>query len=219
MKKVAGLRHNTKGYIVVEATILFPIMIMIFAALTLLAMYLPTRAALQNATQLTVAAIATEYSDSWLFYDEDSMSFYWESETKNLANVYQSLLEPISLEPAASKAETMVINADTNIVKISADKLTVEYSFVNFGIYKEIIITATRLITTPVNLSFIRFPTEIPVTVTSTAVVQNSDEFIRDADLAVDSYTQLSKKYGVTTEGLFTEIEEVNRRIPSFLKH
>lgn len=51
MKKAKDLWRDDRGDAVVEATILFPIIIMIFAGLVLLSMYLPTRANLQRATQ------------------------------------------------------------------------------------------------------------------------------------------------------------------------
>lgn len=50
-KQRDNLWNDVRGDAVVEATILFPIIIMVFAGLVLLAMYLPTRAALQQATQ------------------------------------------------------------------------------------------------------------------------------------------------------------------------
>ena len=67
---------DTSGDAVVEATVLFPIMIMIFAALVLLSIYLPARAVLQRATQFAATALANEASDTWLFFDESSMSYY-----------------------------------------------------------------------------------------------------------------------------------------------
>ena len=43
----------------------------------------------------------------------------------------------------------------------------------------------------PVDLSFVKFPREIPITVSSAAVVLNGDEFVRNMDLAAE----LVKKY------------------------
>ena len=44
MKQRMHFWKDTRGYAVVEATILFPIILMSFAGLVLLSMYLPTRA-------------------------------------------------------------------------------------------------------------------------------------------------------------------------------
>ena len=83
MKHLNRLWRDTRGDAVVEATILFPIIIMIFAGLVLLAMYLPTRAALQRATQYAATAIATERSDTWLRHDPDALAYYWIHERMN----------------------------------------------------------------------------------------------------------------------------------------
>ena len=60
LKRWTYLLRDTRGYAVVEATILFPIMMMIFAGLMLLAVYLPNRAVLQRATQYAATAMATK---------------------------------------------------------------------------------------------------------------------------------------------------------------
>ena len=51
MKLQSDFIEDTRGDAVVEATILFPIIMMIFAGLMLLAVYLPVRMTLQHNTQ------------------------------------------------------------------------------------------------------------------------------------------------------------------------
>ena len=76
LKTMKALWRDDKGDAVVEATILFPIIIMIFAGLVLLSMYLPTRANLQRATQYAATAMATERSDTWLRHDPKNLEYY-----------------------------------------------------------------------------------------------------------------------------------------------
>jgi len=187
---------DTSGDAVVEAAILFPIMIMIFAALVLLAAYLPTRAALQRATQYAATVMATEIGDTWLFYDESSMSFYWETNKSNLKNVYAALFSGSG--DVQIKGEDIVIEIEGRSVSSKAGHLTIECYVVNKIVYKEIVVTATREFNVPVDLSLIRFPDTIPVTVTSTAVVQNGDEFVRNVDLAVDFAKYAAEKLGIS---------------------
>jgi len=194
---------------VVEVAILFPIMIMIFAALVLLAMYLPARAALQRATQYAATALACELGDTWLFYDESVMSYYWPSGADSLENVYSAYIKSFSAGLDGDKAEAIVRNIEKTGVITPAGTLTVEYGVVDSILYKEIIITATRTIPLPVNLSFINFPREIPITVTSLAVMQNGDELARNADLAADCFTHLNEKYQTTPQGLLTKTNEI----------
>lgn len=211
------LWKDTRGYAVVEATILFPIIIMIFAGIVLLAMYLPTRAGLQRATQYAATAIATERSDTWLKYDVDGMKYCWEANKDRLGNVYSSLVCAIisnGYDDDESDTKRIVVKAEENNPFKAPGELTVEYGVVNYIIYKEIIVTATRTVPMPVDLSFVKFPKEIPVTVTSTAVVVNGDEFVRNMDLAAD-ITQVAIEATGTQEifekagALFGKINEL----------
>ena len=201
----------------VEATILFPIIIMVFAGLVLLAMYLPTRAALQQATQYAATAIATERSDTWLRHDPDSMTYYWETDRSALGSVYGALLGALTgnNRDDADNAEQAVINMEANGVLEPAGELSVEYGVVNYIVYKEIVVTATRTIPMPVDLSFVGFPSEIPVTVTSTAVVQNGDEFVRNMDLARDLTLFLAEKFNLTD--MLDGVAELGRKFTGFL--
>ena len=199
MSKVKCFFNDTRGDAAIEAAILFPIMIMIFAALVLLAIYLPTRAVLQRATQYAATALAIEKSDTWLFFDENTMSYYWETDKSNLNNVYVDLLKTVRPgSDDAGKAETIVRKVEDSGISIKTGTLTVEYGIVNYVIYKEIVITATRRIPVGVDLSFIGFPEEIPITATSTAVVQNGDEFVRNMGMAVSFVEYINEKFGFT---------------------
>ena len=189
------IRTNTDGDAVVEATILFPVMIMIFAALVMLAVYLPTRAALQRATQYAATAIATEKSDTWLFFNENSMSYYWETDKYRLVNVYAALFSGGDI---GDKAEDIVNGVEGQGLSSKAGKLSVNGFINNMVVYSEVVITATREFEIPLNLSIIFFPRTLSVTVTSTAVVQNGDEFVRNIDLAADFTKYIDEKFGIS---------------------
>lgn len=196
-----GLWRDTEGYAVVEATFLFPIMIMIFAGVVLLAAYLPLRSSLQRSTQYAATAIATEHSDTWLRHDADELKYYWLKDRKQVGSVYGSVLKAISGNGRDDEdnARQIVIKMEKNgFLKPSVDNIEVEFGVVNYVIYKEIVVTATRTVKAPVDLSFVGFPKEISLTVTSTAVVQNGDEFIRNVDIATDFIEYLGEKFDLS---------------------
>ena len=202
MKQRDALWKNQGGYAVVEATILFPIIIMIFFGLVILSMYLPSRMILQEATQYAATAIATEQSDTWLEFDEDAMKYEWVSTRASLPNVYVAILASFFKGDAQDQAETIVETIDgKSVIRYQGD-LEVRCDVNNYVIYKEIVVTASRTIPVPVNLSFVNFPTEIPVTVTSTAVVQNGDEFVRNIDLAAQFVKYLAEEHNLSFDGL-----------------
>lgn len=197
---------DTRGDAVVEATILFPIIFMIFAGLMLMAVYLPTRALLQRATQYTATALATERSDTWLRCDPATGKYYWLENKDDLGTVYGTVFgalkgnnrdEASAADQLVRKIEGKDRKKDSKIQEEAAKTLEVEYGVLNYIVYKEIIVTATKTIKMPVDLSFVGLKNEIPITVSSTAVVQNGDEFVRNIDLAVDLVSDLSEKYGL----------------------
>ena len=208
MNKLRKFKKDERGDAVIEAAILFPIIIMIFAALVLLATYLPTRALLQQATQYAATAIATERSDTWLRHDAEKMEYYFEDDKKALGSVYGAVLGGLTgnKRDDVNNADMMVNNIiDSSIVKLSNDA-EVSIGVVNFVVYKEIVVTATCRIPMPVDLSFVGFPTELPITVTSVAVVQNGDEFIRSMDIATDLTNYFVEKYNL--DDTFSKVSE-----------
>lgn len=218
MNKRISLWKDTRGDAVVEAAILFPIIIMVFAGLVLLAVYIPTRAVLQRATQYAATAIATGRSDTWLRVDERSMEYYWLDDRSDLENVYTSLFRAIlntEKNDEAAQAESIVTAIEQQGIFRPAGDLEVELGVVNYVIYKEVVVTATHTIPSPVDLSLVHFPSEIPITVTSTAVVQNGDEFVRNVDLAVDFMEYLDEKYEISK--VFESVGTVCSKFTEFL--
>ena len=207
------------GFAVVEATFVFPIMFMVFFALVLLALYLPQRAMLQRATQFAATAIATEMSDTWVYYSEETPGRYATHGAlrSGKGGVYVTLFNSV-FGSGPNGAKTIVENIDNaeNIPMIANGDLLVECRFVNYVVYKEVIVTAKRTISTiPIGLSIIQFPNTIELEVSSTAVVQNADEFIRNVDLAVDFVDWVRKKYPAV-DNIFTEVQKVGSKIGNF---
>jgi len=205
MAALMRIKHfikDTGGDAVVEAAILFPIIFMIFTALVLLSMYLPTRATLQRATQQAVIAISTEKSDTWLSYNENTMKF---GTLNHPQDVYGALTNGLFTSGDRHKAETIVINMEKKNFLKAPGKLTIECGAVNYLIYKEITITATRTIPMPVDLPFVKFPKEIEITASSTAVVQDVDGFIRDVDMINDIMRYLN----INAMGLFDAVRSL----------
>jgi len=172
---------------------------MIFAALVMLSVYLPSQAVLQRATQYAATAIATEISDTWLFFDDNSMSYYRHNNKESLVNVYSSLFADDS--KLMLKGENIATNVEARSISSKTGELTVECQINNMFIYKEITVTASREYQIPVDLSFIGFPKTIIVTSSSKAVVQNADEFIRNIDLITDFAVFIGEKFGLNDVG------------------
>ena len=198
------LLKNTDGDAVVEATILFPIMTMIFAALVLLAIFLPAQAVLQRATQFAATALATERSDTWLFFDDSSLSFTWETDRSRLKNVYVNLF---SNENIADRGESITRAVEGRSISSKEGELTVSAYVENKLLYKEVVVVASREYPMPVDLSFVGFPKTITVRATSSAMAQNASDFVRNIDMASDFATFIADRY---------ELNNVTDAISSF---
>lgn len=199
-------RKNENGYAVVEATILLPIIIMVFSGLVLLSIYLPGKAQLQRATQYVATGIATARSDGSVAFDENGYS--WTGGNEEFDNVYAAIF---STDISAAQAKKVITENYKTGILANDENLHVECGVKNYIIYKEIYVTATKCIKSPVNLSFVGFPETINLTVTSTAVVQNGDEFVRNMDMAVDflRYLMIEKESDVSSALL--KVEEIIR--------
>ena len=192
-KPISCFLADTGGDAIVEATILFPIIFMIFAGLVLLSMYLPVRSSLQRATQQAVTAIATEKSDTWLTYDANALQFRKESSQQN---VYAALFNSFFTNGDREKMRQTVINMENKSIVKTPGTITIECSAVNFLIYKELTVTATRTMPMPVDLSFVGFPKHLTITASSTALVPDADGFIRDVDMINDILPYLKWNVG-----------------------
>ena len=217
MNTLGELKRDTRGDAVVEAAILFPILMMIFCALVILAMYLPARSLLQRATQYAATALAAERSDTWLTYDETAMQYKIAGKNQ-LPNVYVAVFRSaFEGKDSGTQSGKIVKNIEgESIQSLAGEETRVECQVTNYIFYKEISITATRNIPSPINLSFIGFPKYLPVTVTSTAVVQDGDEFVRNMDIAKDVFQWLDDKYNISE--MFSKVTAMLGKISEFLE-
>ena len=73
MKRINAFIKDNRALVVVEATILFPVIFMVFFAMMLLSMYLPQRTILQEAAQYAVSMLVPERSDTAYSFDDSKM--------------------------------------------------------------------------------------------------------------------------------------------------
>ena len=115
----------------------------------------------------------------------------------------------IATDISSEDARDIIIDYfDTGLIA-SGEGITVECGVRNYIVYKEIYVTATKSIQSPVDLSFVGFPKMLHMTVTSTAVVQNGDEFVRNMDIAVDFAQYLVAESGIDLSGAMSKIQNV----------
>lgn len=194
MAKLKRFIRDTNGDAVVEATILFPIMIMIFAALVLLATYLPQRTLLQEAAQYTATALATQASDTYIAFDNNGNRIQKVPDISVYVTVVKGVLG--SNLDVGDQAQQIATHRAKNAILPVSSVITVDLDVKNYIIYQELTVTLTQTVPMPVDLSFIGFPTELVLVQSASAVVQNGDEFVRNIDIAKDMVIWLDNKFG-----------------------
>jgi len=211
LKQLKRLRADTTGDLVVEAAILFPIIIMIFAALVLLAMYLPQRMILQDAAQTAAMMISTQRSDTWIAFDENANRVS-RGNMPRPPNVYVDFVRNASLsrrQEDASRAESLVRAIAGRGIVSAPGHITVEFDVVNFIIYQEVIVRVAQEIPMPVNLSFIGFPSTLLLEQEARAVILDGDEFVRNINIAKDMVTWIGSRFNIDLSGALDSIFDI----------
>jgi len=206
MRKLKRFFKDESGdAIVVEATFLFPFIIMIFMGIILLSLYLPRRAQLQEATQYAAIVIGNELSDPWAQFNPSTLKYdnLWQQTNYSPPNVYAELFRNATGRYNSTRAQTVVneyIKSDfmNGILPRYPRKITATSNLNNLVIYREVIVTAKEELTFPPILGFAGIPGKVTITATAKATVQNGDEFIRNIDIAFD----VADKIGLNKENL-----------------
>jgi len=212
MSYIDSFFKDTNGdAIVVKAVILFPIMIMIFAGITLLSIYLPQRAVLHNAAQQAANILAKDLSDTGFYFTINSENHVVESWNFNLhpfpatdrssSFIYRAFSPfSISENELRSTAEQIVLATLENSFTIasSADVIIEVDSTVTL-LYRHIEVTVRQEIPFRLNLSFIGFPSSLNLEQTASVFVADGSSFLRGIDDAMALSDTLERTPMITT--------------------
>ncbi len=213
MRQINQIYNDENGGAIVEATFVFPIIIMIICGLVILSLYLPIKGILQYATQRAANAISIEMSDTWVKFDNEKLEFSIIENYDKLdeeGDVYKSAIGTIFSDnnELITKAESIVNKLyDESVATKKGNELKIDVKMKNAVIYKEITVSAEKTIPMISTLSYIGFPSELNIKSSSTAVVQNGDEMVRNMDIARDVTIALDKKYKISEQ--FASIGEL----------
>jgi len=200
MKTIAKFYKNEKGDAVVEATFLFPIIIMIFAGLVWLAITLPQAAILQRAVQYAATSLAPEQTDTGYTFNVDKMQAEWDMQlyntwmdaitynydwSKNGNPLLQRFLWFIDYTNVKGRANEIVEKVVNSDILNKGGKCKVDVDYRRTFLYSELEVTAAQVIKTPINLSFVGFPSEITITQSAVCATKDGDSFLRNVDDAV----------------------------------
>jgi len=202
-------------------------MIMIFAAIVLLSIYLPQRAVLNNAAQVAATSIAGEFSDTGFNFDDATLEASWDFYLHNtifdrigvlfdgdyeLRNNFWYRAFLWFFDPGlryGERSQNIVDEVLSRGFQIVDEPVDVDFYLRRTILYTEIQVTVSQTIPFPVDLSFIGFPSEIVMEQTATAFVADGDRFLRGVDDAI----ALSGIYDRTVRDLRTFLFSIAGRI------
>lgn len=183
--------REEKAYIIVEATIVFPIMILIFMGMIMLSTILPYKAALQHATQRAANAIAIELSDKWCRIDKEGIEIsacdIVEEKPSEIPNALEEIIYsffPLDTDQykeyvTASVGKRMDwINMNMREGGFDKSSLDVKIEYKD----NKVLVKASRKINFPLNIKKVGMKNNIEIEGAAIANLNDVDGFIRFQD-------------------------------------
>lgn len=213
MHALKKLKKDDSGLAVVEATILLPFCILIVFAVYYASVFMCQKANMQANLQNAIIYYKNPQSDTYVsagtdmaFKREDQLigaggsSFNDGDEQVEHLFPYRSF----ALKFKSADFEKFFRSMVGYMFFDSGDNIKITANTKNFIIYKTIIADAVQTVSPAVSLRSVGFDDRIRITAHAEAVITNGDEFIRNADFAVDliSETKLGEAAGELADKL-----------------
>ena len=197
-------QNDERGDVIVEATILLPLIILIYAGFVLLATYMPVRGNVQRAAQYAASIISIQESDTWIKYDKEQLKQQWMKKDE-LPN------DRSKKQETAEKFVTSIL--DNGIVANGGEIQEVKCDVTNYVIYKEIVVTVEYEVQLPFGIPLIGLDSHYIVTESATAIIDDGDGFVRNVDMLTDFVNYLDKKYNLK----LSELSECLNKVFDFM--
>lgn len=199
----------------VEATIVFPVIILITVAMIFAGMYIHSKLVLQYAVQKAATAVAIEHSDLYVRFDDAKLQYTENENKKHYFSKLRDLFLPKNREARIAK---LVENIYGNSLAMKGN-LSVESKTKNYVVYKEFFVRGTIEYEFAINLSLIGIPRTFQITAQAKTVVQNPDDFIRTLDLGIELTDKLLERLGVKEkiEAIREKLSKGWEKISSYL--
>lgn len=219
--------QKEQGHTIVEATIIYPVTILVFFVLLYAALFVCQRANLQANLEDALIYYKNADSDTYVTAGRE-LSFSTDGNIIAAAgNTYE---EPQKLDPYRSIFRSVGIgsvnsgnfssffrSAYRHMFFDDGSNITVTIKEQNFLIYKRLTATAEQTVRPAVNIAFVGASNSLTISSTATVVVVDGDSMIRDIDFAkglvsdtrfgkaaskavgkaVDFYNKLKEKLGI----------------------
>ncbi len=206
-----------KGYIFVEAVLVFPVCILMVLALYYAAIFMCQKANLQANLQTALVYYSSQY-DPYVGID-DQMNYSLQGGTQEVtASSYEvsGALFPyrfFGMEFSGSQFESFFDSMSGYMFFDDGSNITVEAKSENYVIYRKITAQATQVVRPAVSFSLLGLDDSMTISAGGQIVISDQDELIRNVDMVIDIVSQtefgqkVSELIGKCTD-LYNEFKE-----------
>lgn len=226
--------QNESGSSIVEYVIIFPFVIVVIFMLLFSCLVIHDRSTLDGAVSRGAIYAAhcisdPNYSDivrssqssddmGALDMNYDLSSFSFTEIGKNI-HVYGLLKGNADRELEQDVKNTVLkIVEKTRIPWKDIDIDSINVSVTNKLYYKEVTVSAAASYPLPKLFGAFGFPTEFTYEVSATSLINDPDEFIRNADLVVDLIVEVDQRTGGHLSKVQNKLEELSNKLIQWLK-
>ncbi|MEG1752676.1 MAG: hypothetical protein RR234_02065 [Christensenella sp.] len=192
MKK---LLKNEKGNAIVEATFIFPIVILTTLAFYFLIIYMYNRVNLQKSLDLYMEVCSKSVAVANQDYGSPLSVTIKPTPLLKPKNPYRNFTSSNDL---SDELEQAVLNYAKQGSLFASNNDDVNIQIKNYILFKEIKGSAARTFKMPINLSLIGIDSNVTIYAASRRMVQDHDEFMRNVDLVIDATSYFDEKYGIS---------------------
>ena len=191
-----------KGYIFVEAVLVFPVCILIILALYYAAIFMCQKANLQASLQTALTYYSSQYDPYVEISNEMNYSLQDGTQTGS-ASSYQvsGALFPyrfldMRMDFDAGKFESFFDSMSGYMFFDDGNDITITASAENYVIYQKITASATQVVKPAISFSLLGLDDSMTISAGGQIVISDQDELIRNVDMAIDvvSQTKLGEK-------------------------
>lgn len=188
---MGNLRKEEKGLAVIEATILLPFCILMVIALYYVAIFMCQKANLQANVQNALIYYKNVETDTYV-EASDRMAYMKTEDT--VSAVGGSYGNPQYLFPyrffgmkfESGKFESFFRSMCGYMFFDTGANVELKTNVTNYVVYKKITAVATQTVKPAVSLSLVGVPDSMEISCTSSVVISDTDDFIRNTDFVID---------------------------------
>lgn len=198
--------YAESGHTIVEATIIYPVTIILFFVLLYASLFVCQRANLQANLEDALIYYKNVDTDTYVMADK-VMSFTTDGNT--IAATGNTYTTPEKLDPyrhifktlgagqiSSGDFKSFFLSSYSHMFFSDGSNIDVTITEKDYLIYKRITATATQTVKSAINISMVGATNSVTISSTASAVVMDGDSMIRDIDFAKDivSETKVGQK-------------------------